>query len=114
MNNDFEPSYKNNINNNDLLYKYNPDKQTNINIRDNNYLNFGQNNTDSQFNKIFEKTRKKMGIVESDFIKKDYNYMNNNSKGFQFYNDKEALFIGSRRNHIINNNNNVWGIKEIK
>ena len=114
INNDFEPSYKNNINNNDLLYKYNPDKQSNIIMRDNNYLNFGQNNTDSQFNKIFEKTRKKMGIVESDFIKKDYNYMNNNSKGFQFYNDKEALFIGSRRNHMINNNNNVWGIKEIK
>ena len=117
VNNGFGPSYKNDIiNNNGLIYKYNSDKQATINLADkNNFLNFGQNNTDSEFNKIFEKTRKKMGIVESDFIKKDYNYLNNNSKGFQFFNDKETLFVGSRRNNLNNNNNNnnnnLWGIK---
>ena len=96
--NGFEPSFK-----------YNFDKQTNIDLGENEYLKNGQNNIDPELNKIFEKTRKKMGIVESDFIKKDFNYMNNNSKGFQFYNDKEALFIGTRRNHLTNKN--AWGIK---
>ena len=33
----------------------------------------------------------------------------NNNKGFPFFNDKEPLFICSRRNHI-HNNNNAWGI----
>jgi serine/threonine protein kinase len=108
MHNGFGPSYKKEKINNGLIYKYNSDKETNNNQGDINYLNFG--NTDSEFNKIFEKTRKKMGIVESDFIKKDYNYLKNNSKGFQFFNDKEALFVGSRRNNL-NNNNNIWGIK---
>ena len=107
VHNGFGPSYKKEKINNDLIYKYNSDKQANNNKGDINYLNFG--NTDSEFNKIFEKTRKKMGIVESDFIKKDYNYLNNNSKGFQFFNDKETLFVGSRRNNL--NNNNIWGIK---
>ena len=106
--NGFEPSFKNNIKDN-LNFKYNFDKQTNIDLGENEYLKNGQNNIDPELNKIFEKTRKKMGIVESDFIKKDFNFMNNNSKGFQFFNDKEALFIGTRRNHL--NNKNVWGIK---
>ena len=106
--NGFEPSFKNNIKDN-LNFKYNFDKQTNIDLGENDYLKIGQNNVDPELNKIFEKTRKKMGIVESDFIKKDFNYMNNNSKGFQFYNDKEALFIGTRRNHLTNKN--AWGIK---
>ena len=107
-----------NINSNSNMDNQQPGPGNNIvnlNLGDpnnnNNYLNFGQNNTDSEFNKIFEKTRKKMGIVESDFIKKDFNFINNNSKGFQFFNDKETLFIGSRRNHLNNNNNNIWGIK---
>ena len=93
---------------NDLMYKYNSDKLTNYNVEENDYVNIDSNNGESELNKIFEKTRKKMGIVESDFIKKDFNYMNNNSKGFQFFNDKEALFFGSRRNHLLNNK---WGIK---
>ena len=105
--NGFEPSFKNNIKDN-LNFKYNFDKQTNIDLGENDYLKIGQNNVDPELNKIFEKTRKKMGIVESDFIKKDFNYMNN-TKGFQFYNDKEALFIGTRRNHLTNKN--VWGLK---
>ena len=59
-------------------------------------------------NKFMKKKEKKIGIVESDFNKKDFNFINNNSKGFQFFNDKEPLFIGSRRNHLPNNN--AWGI----
>ena len=94
--------------NNDLIYKYNTDKLKNYKMEENDYEILDSNNPDSELNKIFEKTRKKMGIVESDFIKKDFNYMNNNSKGFQFFNDKEALFFGSRRNHLPNNNN-IWG-----
>ena len=107
-NNGFESSYKNNINENNIIYKYNYDNQSNVKFGENDFIKNGNNN-DPELNKIFEKTRKKMGIVESDFIKKDYNYLNNNSKGFQFFNDKEALFIGTRRNHIPNNNN-IWGI----
>ena len=107
-NNGFESSYKTNNKDNNSIYKYNYDKQLNVNYGENDSLKNGNIN-DQEFNKIFEKTRKKMGIVESDFIKKDFNYMNNNSKGFQFFNDKEALFIGCRRNHI-QNNNNLWGI----
>ena len=108
--NGFEPAYINNIKNNDLIFKYNLNKQSKTNIAENEYLNINQNNADTELNKIFEKTRKKMGIVESDFIKKDYNFINNNSKGYQFFNDKETLFIGSRRNYMPNNNN-IWGIK---
>ena len=104
--NGFESSYKNNINENNTIYKYNYDNQSNVKFGENDFI---KNGNDPEINKIFEKTRKKMGIVESDFIKKDYNYLNNNSKGFQFFNDKEALFIGTRRNHIPNNNN-IWGI----
>ena len=107
-NNGFESSYKNNINENNIIYKYNYDNQSNVKFGENDFIKNGNNN-DPELNKIFEKTRKKMGIVESDFIKKDYNYLNNNSKGFQFFNDKETLFIGTRRNHIPNNNN-IWGI----
>ena len=106
-NSGFDSSYRNNIKDNNILYKYNYEKQNNLNFGENDFLKIGNNN-DLEMNKIFEKTRKKMGIVESDFIKKDFNYMNNNSKGFQFFNDKEALFIGTRRNHI--QNNNKWGI----
>ena len=102
-NNGFESSYKNNINENNII-----DNQSNVKFGENDFIKNGNNN-DPELNKIFEKTRKKMGIVESDFIKKDYNYLNNNSKGFQFFNDKETLFIGTRRNHIPNNNN-IWGI----
>jgi len=105
--NGFESTYKlTNIKNNELLYnKYNPDDPSN-----NDYVNMGRN-TD-EFNKIFEKTRKKIGIIDSNFIKKDFNYMNsnNNNIGFPFYNDKESLFVNSRRTHF-HNNNNTWGIK---
>ena len=99
---------KSNKNNNEYILKY--DKEENINFVNKDFLNMNKKNEDKELNnKIFEKTRKKIGIVESDFAKKDYNFINDNSKGFQFFNDKEPLFIGSRRNHIPNMNN-VWGI----
>ena len=97
---------KNNQNTNEFIFKY--DKETNLNFGQNDFMNLNQKNEDKELNKIFEKTRKKIGIPESDFIKKDFNFMNNN-KGFPFFNDKEPLFICSRRNHI-HNNNNAWGI----
>jgi len=97
---------KNNQNTNEFIFKY--DKETNLNFGQNDFMNLNQKNEDKELNKIFEKTRKKIGIPESDFIKKDFNFMNNN-KGFPFFNDKEPLFICSRRNHIPNNNN-AWGI----
>ena len=97
---------KNNQNTNEFIFKY--DKETNLNFGQNDFMNINQKNADKELNKIFEKTRKKIGIPESDFIKKDFNFMNNN-KGFPFFNDKEPLFICSRRNHIPNNNN-AWGI----
>ena len=97
---------KNNQNTNEFIFKY--DKETNLNFGQNDFMNLKQKNEDKELNKIFEKTRKKIGIPESDFIKKDFNFMNNN-KGFPFFNDKEPLFICSRRNHIPNNNN-AWGI----
>ena len=97
---------KNNQNTNEFIFKY--DKETNLNFGQNDFMNINQKNEDKELNKIFEKTRKKIGIPESDFIKKDFNFMNNN-KGFPFFNDKEPLFICSRRNHIPNNNN-AWGI----
>ena len=70
---------------------------------------FLKKNEDKELNEILERTRKKSGIVESDFIKNDYNFINNNSKGFNIFNDNEPLFIGSRRNHA-QNLNNAWGI----
>ena len=97
---------KNNQNTNEFIFKY--DKETNLNFGQNDFMNLNQKNEDKELNKIFEKTRKKIGIPESDFIKKDFNFLNNN-KGFPFFNDKEPLFICSRRNHIPNNNN-AWGI----
>ena len=98
---------KSNKNINEYILKY--DKEENINFVNKDFLNMAQNNENKEMNKIFEKTRKKIGVVESDFVKKDFNFINDNSKGFQFFNDKEPLFIGSRRNHIPNMNN-VWGI----
>ena len=99
-----KPRCKNNQN--ELIFKY--EKERNLNFGKNDFLKLDGNNEEDELNPIFEKKRKKVGIVESDFIKKDFNYMNNNSKGFQFFSDKEPLFIGSRRNHIPNNN--AWGI----
>ena len=98
---------KNNKTNNEFMLKY--DKEEKFNFKKKDFLNMNQKNEDKDLNKIFEKTKKKIGIIESDFVKKDFNFINNNSKGFQFFNDKEPLFIGSRRNHIPNMNN-VWGI----
>ena len=97
---------KNNQNTNEFIFKY--DKETNLNFGQNDFMNLNQKNEDKELNKIFKKKKKKIGIPESDFIKKDFNFMNNN-KGFPFFNDKEPLFICSRRNHIPNNNN-AWGI----
>ena len=94
-------------NQNEFIFKY--EKEQNLNLENGDSLNLNQKNQDEINEQIFEKKRKKIGIVESDFIKKDFNYMNNNSKGFQFFNDNEPLFKGSRRNHIPNINN-VWGI----
>ena len=99
-----KPRCKNNQN--ELIFKY--EKERNLNFGKNDFLKLDGNNEEDELNPIFEKKRKKVGIVESDFIKKDFNYMNNNSKGFQFFSDKEPLFIGSRRNHIPNSN--AWGI----
>jgi len=98
---------KSNKNINEYTLKY--DKEENINFVNKDFLNMAKNNENKEMNKIFEKTRKKIGVVESDFVKKDFNFINGDSKGFQFFNDKEPLFIGSRRNHIPNMNN-VWGI----
>ena len=98
---------KNNQNQNEFIFKY--EKEPNLNFGKNDFLNINQKNEDNLDEQIFKKKRKKIGIVESDFIKKDFNFMNNNSKGFQFFNDKEPLFIGSRRNHLPNINN-AWGI----
>ena len=98
---------KSNQNQNEFIFKY--EKEPNLNFGKNDFLNINQKNEDNLDEQIFEKKRKKIGIVESDFIKKDFNFMNNNSKGFQFFNDKEPLFIGSRRNHLPNINN-AWGI----
>ena len=98
---------KSNKNINEYILKY--DKEENINFVNKDFLNMAQNNENKEMNIIYEKTRKKIGVVESDFVKKDFNFINDNSKGFQFFNDKEPLFIGSRRNHIPNMNN-VWGI----
>ena len=94
-------------NQNEFIFKY--EKEQNLNLENGDFLNLNQKNQDEINEQIFEKKRKKIGIVESDFIKKDFNYVNNNSKGFQFFNDNEPLFKGSRRNHIPNINN-VWGI----
>ena len=98
---------KNNQKPKEFIFKY--EKEPNLNFEKNDFFDLNQNKDDVEMNEIFEKKRKKIGIIESDFIKKDFNFMNNNSKGFQFFNDKEPLFIGSRRNHLLNNNN-AWGI----
>jgi serine/threonine protein kinase len=98
---------KSNQNQSEFVFKY--EKEPNLNFVKNDFLNINQKNEDNLDEQIFEKKRKKIGIVESDFIKKDFNFMNNNSKGFQFFNDKEPLFIGSRRNHLPNINT-AWGI----
>ena len=105
--NDLNPSNKNNIKDKNFIYKFNYDKQKYIDFEENEFLKNAQNNAEPELNKIFEKTRKKMGILESDFNKKDFNYMNNNSKGFQFFNGKEVLFIGARRKYLPNNNT-IW------
>ena len=94
-------------NNNEFIFKF--DKEENINPNKNDFLYLDQKNEDKELNEILERTRKKSGIVESDFIKNDYNFINNNSKGFNIFNDNEPLFIGSRRNHA-QNLNNAWGI----
>ena len=99
-----KPRCKNNQN--ELIFKY--EKERNLNFGKNDFLKLDGNNEEDELNPIFEKKRKKGGIVESEFIKKDLKYMNNNSKVFQFFSDKEPLFIGSRRNHIPNSN--AWGI----
>ena len=98
---------KNNQKPKEFIFKY--EKEPNLNFEKNDFFDLNQNKDEVEMNEIFEKKRKKIGIIESDFIKKDFNFMNNNSKGFQFFNDKEPLFIGSRRNHLLNNNN-AWGI----
>ena len=95
------------IKSNDYIFKF--DKEENLNPNKNDYLYLNQKNEDKELNEILEKTRKKMGVVDSDFIKNDFNFINNNSKGFKMFNDNEPLFFGSRRNHIPNLNN-AWGI----
>ena len=95
------------IKSNDYIFKF--DKEENLNPNKNDYLYLNQKNEDKELNEILEKTRKKMGVVNSDFIKNDFNFINNNSKGFKMFNDNEPLFFGSRRNHIPNLNN-AWGI----
>ena len=95
------------IKSNDYIFKF--DKEENLNPNKNDYLYLNQKNEDKELNEILEKTRKKMGVVDSDFIKNDFNLINNNSKGFKMFNDNEPLFFGSRRNHIPNLNN-AWGI----
>ena len=95
------------IKSNDYIFKF--DKEENLNPNKNDYLYLNQKNEDKELNEILEKSRKKMGVVDSDFIKNDFNFINNNSKGFKMFNDNEPLFFGSRRNHIPNLNN-AWGI----
>jgi serine/threonine protein kinase len=95
------------IKSNDYIFKF--DKEENLNPNKNDYLYLNQKNEDKELNELLEKTRKQMGVVDSDFIKNDVNFINNNSKGFKMFNDNEPLFFGSRRNHIPNLNN-AWGI----
>ena len=92
---------------NEFIFKY--EKESNLNLGKNDFFDLNQNKYDEDLEEIYEKKRKKIGIVESDFNKKDFNFLNYNSNGFQFANYKEPLFIGSRRNHLLNNNN-AWGI----
>ena len=95
------------LKNTEFIFKF--DKEENLNPNKEDFLYMEQKNEDKELNDILERTRKKKGIVESDFIKNDFNFINNNSKGFNIFNDNEPLFIGSRRNHIPNLNNG-WGI----
>ena len=97
---------KNKNNFGEYIYKY--EKESDLNL---NFDKIDYENNLNNIKKIYEKNPKKVEIVETNFIKKDFNIMNinNNSKGFHFFNDKEPFFIGSRRNHIPNINN-VWGI----
>ena len=92
---------------NEFIFKY--EKESNLNLGKNDFFDLNQNKDDKDLDEIYEKKRKKIGIVESDFNKKDFNFLNYNSNGFQFANYKEPLFIGSRRNHLLNINND-WGI----
>ena len=96
-------------NQNEYIFKYEKEKEKEQNLNfGEDFFNLNTKNENDDLNQMFEKKRKKIGIVESDFIKKDI-FLNNNIKGFQFFNDKEPLFIGSRRNHVPNINN-AWGI----
>ena len=53
---------KSNKNINEYTLKY--DKEENINFVNKDFLNMAQNNENKEMNKIFEKTRKKIGVVE--------------------------------------------------
>ena len=98
---------KNKNNFNEYIYKY--EKEPNLNYGKNDYLYIKQKDENKDMNKIYEKNPKKVEILETNFLKKDFNYISNNSKGFHFFNDKEPFFIGSRRNHIPNINS-AWRI----
>ena len=103
LNEQIESLYKNKIpNKNHLFVKHKSEKIINFNLEDNDFFNVDNNN--------FEAKDKKNNEIVSDYMKKDYNYMNGNSKGLEFFNEQESLFKCSRRNHLPNNNN-IWGIK---
>ena len=100
-----------NPNNKDGNIKYNynennSEKNINNKLNKNDFMNKNE-----ELNRMFDLSRKKLGIIENDFIKKDFNFLNNNINPMnQKINNKETMFrIGGRRNYLPNNNA-IWGI----